>query len=179
MPILSKRDDFMAAVKTALAKRASYFCSNPGCRVTTLAPSKEDQSKSIYVGEASHITSAAPDGPRYNPLLTSEQRKDISNGIYLCKGCAKMIDVNNGIDHPEAMIRVWKAEHEAWVLNRLNNTTYPTITTVDGEHHGASEGEIIGLDIQTSAFINPGTKVSARGKGIIIATRIGGERRNE
>src|SRR5688572_15812168 len=129
------RDEFSPKTVEALAKRASYICSNPDCRALTIAPSKADPEKYIYIGEASHITAAAPSGPRYELSLTPEQRCNISNGIFLCKSCARKIDVNNGIDFPANLLRAWKKEHDEWVSNNLNKSTSSLISTVDGEHH--------------------------------------------
>jgi hypothetical protein len=50
--------------------------------------------KAVSLGEASHIHSAAPDGPRANPNLTEEERISPSNGIHLCKAHARLIDVD-------------------------------------------------------------------------------------
>ena len=46
------------------------------------------------MGEAAHITAASPGGPRYAESLTSEQRREIGNAIWLCRICAKLIDTD-------------------------------------------------------------------------------------
>jgi len=114
------RDNFSKFVADALGKRAAFICSNPDCRVPTLAPSGEDEGKFLYVGIAAHICAAAIGGPRYDPEMTPEQRKAISNGIFLCSSCAEMIDKNDGADFPIGQLRQWKAEHEKWVTLNLN-----------------------------------------------------------
>lgn len=73
------RDDFSAATKELLAKRVGYRCSNPDCRQPTSGP-QEDPSKAINVGVAAHITAASPDGPRFDPSLTPEQRSSTEVG---------------------------------------------------------------------------------------------------
>lgn len=85
------RDDFPFKVKELLARRVSYRCSNPNCRQPTSGPQKHPL-KSVNVGVAAHITAASPDGPRYDRSITPEERKDVSNGIWLCQNCAKLID---------------------------------------------------------------------------------------
>ena len=85
------RDDFSKAVIDALSKRAGFMCSNPNCRKLTVGSNSND-SKATIIGEAAHITAAAVGGPRYNELLSSDERSDIANGIWLCSSCATLID---------------------------------------------------------------------------------------
>lgn len=116
------RHNFQPIIIDAVAKRASYICSNPECRVLTLCPCDTVLEKYIYVGEAAHITAAAPRGPRYDESLTVEQRSSIENAIFLCAVCAQMIDKNNGIDFTTELLKGWKLEHEAWVRSNLNKS---------------------------------------------------------
>ena len=53
-----------------------------------------EENKSVNVGEAAHITAAAPGGKRYDPSLTPEDRRAASNGMWLCELCAKLIDTD-------------------------------------------------------------------------------------
>ncbi len=69
------RDDSSEQVKNILKDRVGGFCSNPLCRVPTIGPHTE-QDKRTSIGIAAHITAAAPGGPRYNALLTPEQRAE-------------------------------------------------------------------------------------------------------
>ena len=119
---MKKRDNFSPGIVEALAKRASYICSNPSCRSLTLFPSNHAATKTIFLGIAAHISAAAQGGPRYDPLLTPEQRSSIENGIFLCTTCASVIDKNNGVDFPTETLICWKNEHEAWVRNSLNRS---------------------------------------------------------
>lgn len=126
--MVSGRDDFDKSVIEALAKRSSYICSNPHCRNHTLAPSKEDPNKAIYIGKAAHITAASEGGPRFNPDISSDERKSIENGIFLCSNCADMIDKNNGADFPAEVLEKWKTDHEFWVSENLNKKVYEKVT---------------------------------------------------
>lgn len=114
------RDDFSKPVADALGKRAAFVCSNPDCRILTLASSDENESKFLYIGKAAHICAAAKGGPRYIAEMTPEERKSASNGIFLCSNCADMIDKNDGIDFPVERLRRWKDDHEKWVAANLN-----------------------------------------------------------
>lgn len=116
------RDDFAPLVVAALGKRASFICSNPGCRRQTIAPSSADAMKFLYIGAAAHITAASKYGPRYDPNMTTEDRAAITNGIFLCRSCADLIDKNKGIDFTVDELRSWKSDHEDWVSANLNKT---------------------------------------------------------
>lgn len=111
------RDDFPASVKDVLAKRVALHCSNPACNEATSGPHSEAD-RSVNVGVASHITAAAPNGPRFDPSLTSKQRSDIENAIWLCQRCAKLVDS----DIPRftvATLKKWKNNAEAKALRAL------------------------------------------------------------
>ena len=143
----SIRDNFPKVVVDALGKRAAFICSNPNCRAQTLAPSDSEPAKYLYIGKAAHICAAAEGGPRYKREMAAAERAGIGNAIFLCSGCADMIDKNNGADFPEAMLRQWKADHENWVAQNLNKRG----TGVGGDGGG---GTIIG---------NRGTVIGGRG----------------
>jgi hypothetical protein len=166
------RDDFSPAIKEALAKRASYICSNPDCRSLTLFPSDMDPEKYIFAGKSAHITAASEGGPRYDPSLTPEQRSSIENGIFLCSYCADMIDKNGGIDFTVSLLKEWKKNHATWIKENINKSINSPISVIDGEHYAKGKGRVIGIDAQEPVSIKPGTKSIAEGEGSITATRI-------
>lgn len=114
------RDEFSNPTKEILKKRAAFICSNPTCKIMTIAPCAESDDKIQYIGKAAHITAASIGGPRYDENMSSEKRKSASNGIFLCSNCADMIDKNNGMDYSVTTIKKWKDNHEKWVLENLN-----------------------------------------------------------
>ena len=61
----------------------------------------------MNVGVASHITAASPEGPRYDPSLTPEQRRHKSNGIWLCQNHGKLVDSDSEHFTVEKL-REWK-----------------------------------------------------------------------
>jgi len=168
-----RKDDFDKPTKESLAKRAAFICSNPDCKSLTVAPSEEDEKKIIYVGKAAHITAASEGGPRYNATLTSDQRRSISNGIFLCSNCADMIDNNNGADFSVETLKEWKTNHENWITENLNKKIENKLIDVSGEHSAKGIGEVTGIEIKKPTIIRPGTKVSAEGIGKITGTKIG------
>ena len=114
------RDDFSSKIKKKLQMRAALICSNPNCRRQTVAPSTVDSENFVCLGKAAHIAAASSGGPRYDIFQSSEDRRSIDNAIYLCCACADLIDKNNGVEFPTALLISWKYEHEQWVKNNLN-----------------------------------------------------------
>jgi hypothetical protein len=110
MPSNNVRDGFPAAVKKALAYRVSLQCSNPLCRRPTAAPHIKPNKYNL-LGEAAHITGARPAGPRYDPAMSRAERRSISNGIWLCRNCARIIDTDEE-RFPPSLLRWWKQEAE-------------------------------------------------------------------
>jgi hypothetical protein len=104
------RDDFNAKVKDILAKRVAYRCSNPSCRALTSGPGA-DPNRALNIGVAAHITAAAPGGPRFDVRQTKEQRSSITNAIWLCQNCAKLIDSDATTYSREVLLR-WKWQEE-------------------------------------------------------------------
>ncbi|HEY4437307.1 MAG TPA: hypothetical protein VGN40_14225 [Lelliottia sp.] len=105
------RDDFSPKTKQALAARANFKCSFTGCTQITCGPSHESSSAVNSTGVASHIYAAAPGGRRYKKDMTSEERSDITNGIWLCATHSVMIDRDEVTFTPEKLHQM-KAEHE-------------------------------------------------------------------
>ena len=102
----TNRDDFNAKTIETLAKRVTYICSNPDCGKITVGPNS-DKNKSTNVGVAAHIKAAAPKGKRYDPTMTSAERSDISNGIWLCQSCSKLIDTDEN-KYTVELLKSWK-----------------------------------------------------------------------
>lgn len=108
----NKRDNFTPAVKTKLAKRVAFICSNPSCQKLTIGPNTKKGMNNI--GVAAHICAAAPGGPRYDETMTEEERKSIDNGIWLCQSCAKLID-SDEIKYTVELIKKWKEKMESTI----------------------------------------------------------------
>lgn len=102
------RDDFNKATKELLAKQAGHRCAHPDCGKPT-SGADESGTGTINIGVAAHITAASAGGPRYDPALPSEQRKDASNGIWLCQDHAHAVDADEGGFSAETL-RTWKRQ---------------------------------------------------------------------
>jgi hypothetical protein len=124
--MMTKRDDFSKPIIRMLASRVNYHCSNPECRRPTLGPSS-NENEFVNVGKAAHITAAAPGGPRYDPSLTHEARRAISNGIWLCAIHADQVD-KDADGFPVDLLRKWKhdAEERARVEAFTNSQAPPS-----------------------------------------------------
>ena len=114
------RDDFKQNTKRSLADRVNHHCSNPKCNAPTSGP-QEDADKALNVGVAAHISGAAPGGPRYDVTMTSQQRSSITNGIWLCQTCAKLIDSDEKYFNIEMLTR-WKKNAEQSALDAVGKT---------------------------------------------------------
>src|SRR4051812_46587702 len=114
------RDDFSEEGKRTVAARVGYRCSSPTCRAPTSGP-QLDPSKSLNLGVASHITAASSGGPRYDPALTSEERRHADNAIWLCQTCGKLVD-NDKLRYTEEELRRWKRDAESEALLRIGKT---------------------------------------------------------
>ncbi|MCK5614811.1 hypothetical protein KAR91_73800, partial [Candidatus Pacearchaeota archaeon] len=120
------RDDFTIKTKEIMARRAGDRCSKPGCGIHTSGADSTDEG-TINIGVAAHITAAAPGGPRYDTTLSSEQRKHVSNGIWLCQNHAKLIDSDNrhfSVDD----LKDWKMHAEARSFSEIVNSTQKSST---------------------------------------------------
>lgn len=87
----SRRDNFSAQVVRILAERSGGRCAI--CRAPTWGPN-DSRFKSTNIGQAAHITAAAPGGPRYDENLSPQSRSSALNGIWLCGNCHNKIDKN-------------------------------------------------------------------------------------
>jgi membrane-bound ClpP family serine protease len=119
------RDDFINYIKENLAKRVGMRCSNPNCRQLTNGPSS-DPKKSVNIGVAAHIAAASPGGKRYDSQQTSAQRSAISNGIWLCQNCAKLIDSDEKRFQIEVLHK-WKLISEEAARYDVENKTLDEI----------------------------------------------------
>jgi hypothetical protein len=139
------RDDFPKTVVDALAKRAAFICSNPGCRALTIAPIEGDDLLFDFFGVAAHICAAGVGGARYDADQAPEERSSAANGIFLCNNCATMIDKNKGTSYPIALLKGWKMDHEEWVRANLNKRQGQPHQTFNVSSYGQQGGITAGI----------------------------------
>jgi hypothetical protein len=157
--------NFSEPTKQTLAKRAGQVCSNPECRRPTSGP-HSDESKAINLGEAAHIQAARSDQARYDAKMTDGERAAISNGIWLCKECARRIDVDEA-KYPVTLLAEWKCIHEKWISDGKPKHAGREIFIKNGGIGGviSNEGQGIGLDMQ-HAGKGPAERIIVEGTGI-------------
>jgi tetratricopeptide (TPR) repeat protein len=121
----STRDDFSQQDKERLGKRVGFHCSNPDCGIVTIGSSSESNSSVNNIGVAAHIFAAASGkgARRYKASMTSEERKSIENGIWLCYNCSVKIDKDE-IKYTEKLLQEWKCEAEEKARERFGNKLY-------------------------------------------------------
>lgn len=83
-------------------------CAMPDCDHVIL------DRKGVVVGHICHIEAAMPDGPRFNPNQTNEDRRALSNLVLMCAGHHIQIDSKKyEAQWPVAAVRKLKDDHES------------------------------------------------------------------
>ena len=107
----SQRDNFPKSVVRILSNRVGGKCSI--CKTPTYGP-QPNPDDFMNIGEAAHITAAAPGGPRYDPSMTSDVRSSATNGIWLCRNCHAVIDRDDSTYSVADLIKIKRdAEEQA------------------------------------------------------------------
>ena len=123
------RDDFTQGTIRTLQERVANHCSNPNCPMPTSGPHTDPQ-KVSRVGRAAHICAAAPGGKRYDVRMTSEERGDIGNGIWLCASCAGLIDTEE-FRYNAPLLQEWKTRTEQSAIEALRGCPRPLVEEVE------------------------------------------------
>lgn len=105
----------------ALWGLAAGRCSHPECR-KPLIPLSTGEDPTMVVGERAHIHAFSDHGPRANALLPVKERNRYENLILLCGHCHNLVD-GQWRHYTVERLRQWKAQHEAWVAQRLQEST--------------------------------------------------------
>lgn len=114
---MASDDRFKQSIINTLAKRAANQCSNPDCEAITSGPSAIAL-ESVNVGEAAHIYGANPGSARYDPDMASADRSWISNAIWLCGNCHKLID-DDPTRYPAGLLFEWQSDHELRIAEQV------------------------------------------------------------
>jgi hypothetical protein len=162
---MTKGPDFSEKTKKTLAKRAGEVCSNPDCSRPTSGP-HSDENKAVNLGEAAHIRAARKGQARYDPNMTDEERRDISNGIWLCRECARKIDLDEE-KYTVKLLNKWKREHEDWISKGKPDDAGREVIVKNGGTGSivSNEGPGIGLDVQHHGK-TPAERIIVDGLGV-------------
>jgi len=83
-------------------------CANPECSRKLIAKDGE-----TIISQICHIEAASPYGPRYNPQMSDDERRDFDNLILLCDECHSIIDnMANKNKYTVKLLKEWKRKHE-------------------------------------------------------------------
>lgn len=100
---------YTTGVMMALAYICGGTCFWPGCRVPV----------HIYVDgnpvfnlQVAHICAASPDGPRYEPSMTDQERNGYTNVLLLCQGHHIEVDILNPDKYSVELLKRWKVDRE-------------------------------------------------------------------
>jgi hypothetical protein len=93
--------------------KAAGMCAHPDCRqrLVLAATAKDEAAK---IGEVAHIVARRKDGPRGEFEIPPEVLHRYDNLVLLCANHHTMVDAQPET-YPVDTLRMWKAEHEAWV----------------------------------------------------------------
>jgi hypothetical protein len=108
---------FPVDTRETLSRRAALLCSSPDCSVLTSGPT-EDADSSINIGEAAHIYGRTSSAARYKSDISIGELADITNGIWLCRNCHKLID-NDAERFPPELLFEWRRQHERAILEQV------------------------------------------------------------
>lgn len=164
--IKQMRDDFNNATKDMLSKRVGAKCSNPGCQSPTSGPSSDD-GKAVNVGVAAHIHAASVGGPRYEKFMSPEQRAHISNGIWLCQTCSKLIDADS-VRYTVGLLKDWKKQAEAAALAQIESRRISKMQVI-GLEVMAEHDEKFALQIVDDHFSSPASDIRNAAARMAIA----------
>lgn len=84
----------------------------------TVGPGVSSSTHVVVLGEAAHITAAAPGGPRYDRGLTRDERRSVDNGIWMCRHHASLVDKDEA-NFSVATLRNWKQLAESRAAGEL------------------------------------------------------------
>lgn len=117
-------------------------CAEPSCERPCIAK----DGKSI-ISKICHIEAASPEGARYNPNMSDDERRHFDNLILLCDECHTIIDnKENEAEYPVPLLKKWKKDHEAIQLTKL--VSNPTLL-------GAAINAIIAADFEGDEANDP------------------------
>lgn len=91
-------------------------CAWPTCKNKLVG----EDDKSI-ISKICHISAASPGGPRYDAMMTDDQRRSFDNLILLCDEHHTIIDNKENEDkYPVELLKKWKRDHESISLKETS-----------------------------------------------------------
>ena len=100
---------YSSGQEKALFRMSTGTCYFPGCKTPIIT---DVQGHPIVGVEIAHIRGAEPTSARYDPTMTDDERREISNLILLCKPHHTYVDVTAREEHPREILEEWKRINE-------------------------------------------------------------------
>ncbi|GGR35336.1 hypothetical protein GCM10010282_29920 [Streptomyces roseolus] len=104
------RRNYSNATVAALMTLARGGCYAPRCGAPTV---RMIDGEPVMNLDIAHIRALKPDGKRFDPTWTVDQRNSFANLILLCNVHHKRVDGAEGERYTVALLEEWKAEREA------------------------------------------------------------------
>lgn len=101
--------NYSTATRAALFQWGQGTCYHPDCSEPVIKVVDGDPYIVVFIA---HIEAAEENGPRYNPLMSDDERRHINNLMLLCKPHHDIIDGPKKDDYPVALLQEWKRNHE-------------------------------------------------------------------
>ncbi len=111
---LPKRLEPKSDVKRELYIRSGNQCAFPDCDTVLMTRD------GVMIGRICHIEAAMPDGKRFNPAMSNEERRSYANLLLLCGDHHTIID-DNAERFPVKKLREMKGQHEAVRSEKLGS----------------------------------------------------------
>jgi len=121
---MTKRIEFPKQTKRLVAERCAYRCSFPSCNKPTIGPGPTSRETTI-TGEAAHIFSASPGGPRGQRGLSHDEIQSVNNAIWLCSYHASLVDKHRGESFSPELLLSYKGLREAQAAREQNGIGAP------------------------------------------------------
>jgi hypothetical protein len=102
----------------------------------------------MNIGIAAHISAASPNGPRFNKELSSEERKSIKNGIWLCYNCSVLID-RDVERYTCSLLHKWKGETEAYISKQISGSFFDQTILNYSNNEELYQNEVTGHEFFT------------------------------
>lgn len=92
-------------------------CAHPNCKKKLIA----EDGISI-ISKICHIAAASKEGPRFDVIMTDDERRGFDNLILLCDEHHVMIDnKENESEYPTPLLKKWKNDHEKQILELISS----------------------------------------------------------
>jgi hypothetical protein len=110
--VLMSKSSIPQKVQSALWARTAGRCQYRGCNTDLVGDLVTGRQDGVF-GFLAHIVADIEGGPRGHPVRSPLLARSLENMMLMCARHHKLIDLDAVADHPESVLLVMKAEHEA------------------------------------------------------------------